>query len=103
MTWNRLELHARSRDLDPGLAAHTADPLWMLARQWQFGEFQGEDTGSPVSVILEATIARPAAYRGIAAGDRRRDPFPFASRGTPRGRGRERSRGRRTGGLGPQR
>ena len=75
MTWNRLELHARSRDLDPGLAAYTADPLWMLARQWQFGEFQGEDTGSPVSVILDATIARPAAYRGIAAGAG--DAIPF--------------------------
>ena len=75
MTWNRLELHARSRDLDPGLAAYTADPLWMLARQWQFGEFQGEDTGSPVSAILDATIARPAAYRGIAAGAG--DAIPF--------------------------
>jgi hypothetical protein len=49
----------------------------MLARQWQFGEFQGEDTGSPVSVILEATIARPAAYRGIAAGEG--DAIPFRS------------------------
>ena len=26
------------------------DPLWLLARQWQFGEFEGEDAGSPVSV-----------------------------------------------------
>ena len=77
MSWNRLELHARSRDLDPGLAACIADPYWMLARQWQFGEFQGEDTGSPVSLTLEATIARPSAYRGIAAGAG--DAIPFRS------------------------
>jgi hypothetical protein len=75
MTWNRLELHARSRDLDPGLAADIADPLWLLARQWQFGEFQGEDTGTPVGAVLEATVARPAAYRGIAAGTDDRVPF----------------------------
>jgi hypothetical protein len=28
------------------------DPLWLLARQWQFGEFQGEDAGSPVFVSV---------------------------------------------------
>src|SRR5690606_10743182 len=28
----------------------TADPLWMLGRQWQFGEFKGEDNGSPIAV-----------------------------------------------------
>ena len=27
-----------------------ADPLWMLGRQWQFGEFKGEDNGSPISI-----------------------------------------------------
>jgi hypothetical protein len=24
------------------------DPLWLMARQWQVGEFQGEDAGMPV-------------------------------------------------------
>jgi hypothetical protein len=28
--------------------ARIHDPLWTLARQWQMGEFQGEDTGTPV-------------------------------------------------------
>ena len=32
------------------LAMKTADPLWMLGRQWQFGEFIGEDNGTPVNV-----------------------------------------------------
>src|SRR5262249_28657701 len=26
------------------------DPLWFIGRQWQLGEFQGEDAGSPLTV-----------------------------------------------------
>jgi hypothetical protein len=26
------------------------DPLWLLARQWQLGEFEGEDAGTPLTV-----------------------------------------------------
>mgnify|MGYP003475736466 FL=1 len=26
------------------------DPLWMLSRQWQMGEFRGNDTGTAMSV-----------------------------------------------------
>ncbi len=48
--WNRLEPRPRARDLAPSLAARVRDPLWFLARQWQFGEFQGEDAGSPAYV-----------------------------------------------------
>lgn len=47
-TWARIEPHARAAGMDAGLEMRVHDPLWMLARQWQFGEFQGEDTGSPV-------------------------------------------------------
>ena len=34
--------------MEETLKARVYDPLWMLARQWQLGEFQGEDNGSPV-------------------------------------------------------
>jgi hypothetical protein len=34
--------------MNTSLQARIYDPLWLLARQWQFGEFQGEDNGSPV-------------------------------------------------------
>ena len=37
-----------TRDLLPALQACTADPLWLLARQQQFREFQGEDAYSYV-------------------------------------------------------
>lgn len=30
------------------LSARVFDPLWLMARQWQVGEYQGEDAGMPV-------------------------------------------------------
>ncbi|MEV6692702.1 hypothetical protein AB0M35_14645 [Micromonospora sp. NPDC051196] len=62
-SWTRLEPGARSDDLAPGLQARIHDPLWMLARQWQLGEFTGEDAGSPVSVRLRAEVAPVTRYR----------------------------------------
>src|SRR3954454_2782309 len=53
-TWTRLEPRAREDDVQLGFQARVHDPLWMLARQWQFGEFKGEDAGSPVSARIEA-------------------------------------------------
>ncbi len=46
LSWNRLEPRPRVEDFDRTLKAEVRDPLWMMTRQWQFGEFQGEDTGS---------------------------------------------------------
>jgi hypothetical protein len=39
------------------ISARIFDPLWMLTRQWQVGEFQGEDTGSPVVARVRAQSA----------------------------------------------
>lgn len=51
-TWSRLEPLPTADDVTPGLQAPVADPLWMLARQWQFNELQGEDAGSPIGASL---------------------------------------------------
>ncbi|MCC5636572.1 hypothetical protein LC593_11995 [Nostoc sp. CHAB 5844] len=40
--------------LQISLAARVADPLWFLTRQWQMGEFHGEDAGSPILVEVES-------------------------------------------------
>jgi hypothetical protein len=55
--WNRLEVRPRKKEFDEVLRARIHDPLWMLTRQWQFGEFQGEDTGSAIfaKVKMETT------------------------------------------------
>ena len=52
MTW-RLEPFPRSLGIEEGLAARIHDPLWLLARQWQLGEFHGDDAGSPVTVQMQ--------------------------------------------------
>ena len=47
-SWQRLEPRCRDEQFTEGARARMHDPLWMLARQWQVGEFRGEDAGSPV-------------------------------------------------------
>jgi hypothetical protein len=67
MSWLRLEGTGVSIDLTPGLEARVADPLWLLARQWQTGEFAGEDAASPVEI--EATVAwHPIGEARIGSG-----------------------------------
>lgn len=46
--WNRLEGRPRTHHFDKALKAEVRDALWMLCKQWQLGEFKGEDAGSPV-------------------------------------------------------
>jgi hypothetical protein len=54
----RLEPRSRDAEMKTSLQARIYDPLWMLARQWQFGEFQGEDNGSPVMARWRGEAAR---------------------------------------------
>lgn len=54
-SWTRLEPQSVSGDPRPGLEARVHDPLWLLCRQWQLGELEGEDAGSPVGVELATT------------------------------------------------
>jgi hypothetical protein len=50
----RHETIPRAQGIENGLAARVHDPLWLLARQWQFGEFRHEDAASPAFVDLQA-------------------------------------------------
>src|SRR4029077_12027328 len=55
----------RGGDPGKGLAATVEDPLWMLARQRQFGELTGEDAGSPVQVAFVQTETPLDSWRPI--------------------------------------
>ncbi len=44
--WNRLEVSPRNSDDSSAFKAQVWDALWMLTRQWQLGEFIGDDAGS---------------------------------------------------------
>jgi hypothetical protein len=61
--WNRLEGRPRTTEFDRALKAEVRDALWMLVRQWQLGEFRGEDAGSPVSATFHVSTTRPTRYR----------------------------------------
>jgi hypothetical protein len=54
-TWSRIEPSAQTADIEQGLAAGVADPMWFLARQLQLGEFKGDDGGSPIGMHLRAS------------------------------------------------
>lgn len=54
MTWRRLESSTVDPSLTEGLEARTADPLWLMARQFQAGEFRGEDAADPLLVRVVA-------------------------------------------------
>jgi hypothetical protein len=60
--WNRLEGRPRKADFDRSLRAEVRDPLWMLTRQWQFGEFKGEDAGSAVKARVQLNTSRIDRY-----------------------------------------
>jgi hypothetical protein len=46
--WNRLDGRPRTKNFDRALKAEVRDALWMLTKQWQMGEFKGDDAASPV-------------------------------------------------------
>src|SRR5688500_12288190 len=50
--YRRLEAAQPLEDLDRGFLAEVSDPLWLLGRQWELGEHQGEDASSPVKVLF---------------------------------------------------
>lgn len=71
--WNRLEGRPRTADLTRALRAEVRDGLWMLTRQWQSGEFDADDAGSPVlaKVALASTTIDGFRAGEGAAGPRR--------------------------------
>ncbi len=64
VSWNRIEGRPRKGDFDRTLRAEVRDALWMLTRQWQFGEFRGEDAGSPVFARTQVQTTRLTRYKG---------------------------------------
>ncbi|HEY1307855.1 MAG TPA: hypothetical protein VGF24_30090 [Vicinamibacterales bacterium] len=62
VNWNRLEGRPRREDFARSLKAEVRDPLWALCRQWQFGEFHGENTGSAIAARLQMRVGKLDAY-----------------------------------------
>jgi hypothetical protein len=63
MMWNRLEGRPRTLNFDRALRAEVRDPLWMLSKQWQMGEFKGEDAGAPVFAKVHIKTTQLTKYQ----------------------------------------
>jgi hypothetical protein len=61
--WSRLEPRPREHSMERALQAQVRDPLWLLTRQWQVGEFIGDDAGSPISATVRTESTRLTAYQ----------------------------------------
>src|SRR5260221_294209 len=77
-TWNRVEGRPRTVDFNRALRAEVSDALWMLTRQWQTGEFNGEDAGSPAAIRASLSTTRLTRFRpGDAPAQDFNDDVPF--------------------------
>ncbi|MEK6804318.1 MAG: hypothetical protein AABZ34_16895 [Nitrospirota bacterium] len=75
----RLDLSTHNPDLQDGLQARIHDPLWMLGRQWQFGEFNGADAGSPAAAQVIVDTAAVTRYQpGPRSGPHPARPYAAA-------------------------
>lgn len=85
-SWTRLEPQSRNADIGISSRARVFDPLWMLTRQWQMGEFQAEDAGTPIQARVRAStgtlcrrfsgeLPKPAAAAPAPVAAQRYDPL----------------------------
>ena len=80
--WRRLEGRPRTVDFERALRAEVRDALWFLTRQWQFGEFRGEDAGSPVDARVVCAGAAGALRGEKGAGRAYDERCRWSARGT---------------------
>lgn len=64
--FNRLEARPRTHNFDRALRAEIRDALWMLTKQWQMGEFKGDDAGSPVSSKVHIEKTKITKYKAAS-------------------------------------
>jgi hypothetical protein len=75
MSWTRVESATVDPQLTEGIEARTADAIWSLARQWQIGEFKGDDAANPLLVSIESrsvpvrTLVLPGGEIELAGSD----------------------------------
>lgn len=72
LSWSRLEGRPRTNNFDRALKAEVRDAMWMLTKQWQMAEFEGDDAGSPVVAKLCTSVSAVDKYQ---ADDQTVQPF----------------------------
>ncbi len=80
-SWARIEPRCRDAEMHDALQATVHDPLWLLARQWQLGEFAAHDGGAVATARIQVDCAPLTRYRpGGANGDAEVHPYDARSR-----------------------
>ena len=82
-TWIRLHPASVDETLAISVQARIHDPLWLLGRQWQFGELRHDGGATPVDVRVEGTTAPLARMRGGGADVTTGRSSAIAPTGTP--------------------
>jgi hypothetical protein len=72
---NRLEGRPRTERFDRALRAEVRDALWMLSRQWQMGEFAGDDAASPITARIRMRVD---PITGLRLGEGAEEPLHAA-------------------------
>jgi hypothetical protein len=72
--WTRLEPHPRDGSMERSLQGQVRDPAWFLARQWQTGELEGDDSGSPVQAAMSVESVPLTGYAPNGTGA---NPVPY--------------------------
>jgi hypothetical protein len=75
LTWNRLEGRPRTHHFDKAMRAEVRDALWMLTKQWQMGEFEGDDAGSPVFSKIHLTTSSLTHYQAAEESTQSYEPY----------------------------
>jgi hypothetical protein len=62
--------------MERSLQGQVRDPAWFLARQWQTGELEGDDSGSPVQAVMGVQSVPLTGYAPDGTGT---NPVPYDS------------------------
>ncbi len=62
LLWERLLPTPDNEDVADALRCEVRDPLWLLARQWQLGEFRAEDAGMAANAHVIARTTSPQRF-----------------------------------------
>jgi hypothetical protein len=69
LIWEKIQPLPKSNDIEDALRCEVHDPLWLLARQWQMGEFKAEDAGMAAFAHINALscpVQRLLVFNGNA-------------------------------------
>jgi hypothetical protein len=67
LAWRKILPDPNGEDLGEALRCEVRDPLWLLARQWQLGEFNADDAGMLAFAQVETSSAPAQRMLGKAS------------------------------------